>query len=535
VGDLDNDGRDDVAAIGWATNSLHVFRQNAQGTLNAPTTHAVVHGGWDDLELGDVNADGLTDVVVMSGQTFADNLGILLQQAGGGLGAPVYYDLGGNQLTSGVAVGDVNGDARNDVVVSYGGNSPGAFIGVFLQTGAGTLAAPVSLPAYDIPEPVVIADVDDNGRADVLTLHGGWAAMGIYRQNASGGLDPEVLEPVPYASHYTPQGLAVGDVDGDGAPDAVIASFGSGLVVLRHRHRHALTVSMSDAPDPAAVGQPVTYTMTVSNGGWDALTGVTLTQTLPLNMAFVSSTPDSRTCTRVGRVITCRLGTLPPASTTTVTVVGRVLSQRRTERRYRSTASVSALQPDDPADNVAAVTTSIVQPCTYPLLDGGFESGTPSPSWTELSTNFGTPLCTLAQCGNGGGTAAPRTGAWWAWFGGTAVAEAASLTQTVVLPTGAARLRFWLWNGASSGNGTDHLRVQVDGSPVFTAMEGDPAYAAGYVAVEVNLSPYADGGAHVIQFESATSGPEITSFSLDDAVLESSVIRPNPRRPLVCP
>ena len=50
------------------------------------------------------------------------------------------------------------------------------------------------------------------------------------------------------------------------------------------------------------------------------------------------------------------------------------------------------------------------------VQDGGFEAGTPNPFWTEASTNFGTPLCDEAGCGNGGGTSFPLTGSWWAWF-----------------------------------------------------------------------------------------------------------------------
>ena len=44
----------------------------------------------------------------------------------------------------------------------------------------------------------------------------------------------EALYAVPYASHYDPRGLAVGDLDGNGRPDLALADYYSGLVVLRH-------------------------------------------------------------------------------------------------------------------------------------------------------------------------------------------------------------------------------------------------------------------------------------------------------------
>jgi hypothetical protein len=236
VGDLDGDWRADVVGIDWGTHGhdVDVFLQNGSGGLAAPVTYTVAHGGYDDLTVGDVDGDGRKDVTVMSGQLYAyDNLGILLQDPGGGMNGPFYYDLGGDQLTGGVGVGDVTGDRLNDVVVSYGGNRPSSFIAVFPQTVGGTLGAPMSLPSYDIPEPVEVSDVDGDGRHDVLVLHGGWLRLGVYLQQADGTLNPtEDLYPIPYASHYNPHGLAVGDLNGDGAVDVAIADYNQGLIVL---------------------------------------------------------------------------------------------------------------------------------------------------------------------------------------------------------------------------------------------------------------------------------------------------------------
>lgn len=52
------------------------------------------------------------------------------------------------------------------------------------------------------------------------------------------------------------------------------------------------------------------------------------------------------------------------------------------------------------------------------VTDPSFEAGSPNPFWGESSTNLGTPLCSIAGCGDGGGTVGPRTGTFWAWFGG---------------------------------------------------------------------------------------------------------------------
>ncbi len=151
--------------------------------------------------------------------------------------------------------------------------------------------------------------------------------------------------------------------------------------------------------------------------------------------------------------------------------------------------------------------------CAEKVSDGSFESGTPSAWWAETSTNFGTPLCD-ASCGY----ALARSGNWYAWFGGTPVLEAGTLSQSVTLSAGVAQaLQFYLWIPWSSGNRTDFLKVKIDGNEVFSVLEGASAYEAGYVPVTVDLSPYTDGNSHIVLFESSITGsPQSTSFVVDD-------------------
>jgi FG-GAP-like repeat len=235
IADLNHDGRADVVSAGWATDSVTVFLQQTGGSLAPPVVYSAPHSGYDDLEVGDINHDGLTDVAVMSGQLYATpNVSVLYQQPAGTLGGLTSRFVGVNMLSSGLGIGDVDGDRRNDLVVSFGGNRPTSGLAVFSQLVDGTLpTTPATLASYDIPEAVEVGDVSGDRQGDVVVAHGGWFALGVYVQ-AGGALGAEALEPIPYASHYNPHGLALGDINNDGLADVVIADYNNGLVVLRH-------------------------------------------------------------------------------------------------------------------------------------------------------------------------------------------------------------------------------------------------------------------------------------------------------------
>ena len=329
LGQLDGDGRLDVAAIGWGTNTVSVLF-NDGSELRAPVDYPAQHGGYDDLEVGDVTGDGRADVVVMSGQAYAiPNVSVLSQLQGGGFGAAASYNVGPNVLTSGIGVGDVTGDGRNDVVASYGGNRPASNLAVFAQTAAGALAPPTTYASYDIPEPIAVADLDLDGHADVVTLHAGWNRAGLYRQVAGGGLAAEELYAIPYASHYEPHGLALGDIDGNGSPDVAVADYNSGLVVLRNADAAppppSADVSAALRASAASVKPKKSFWVdaTARNAGPDA-TAVSLT----VQVGSASSlSENSSPCTLQGSTVRCTFASLAAGGSATVRISGSAPSK----------------------------------------------------------------------------------------------------------------------------------------------------------------------------------------------------------------
>lgn len=154
----------------------------------------------------------------------------------------------------------------------------------------------------------------------------------------------------------------------------------------------------------------------------------------------------------------------------------------------------------------------------YMIRDGSFEGGHTTPHWTQGSTTFGSPLCTRANCGGGVG---PRTGLWWAWFGGTTKAEQGFLQQQKRIATGSTTLTFWLWwNAGHHANST--FRVRMDGVELFS-INGttNTAYRSGWTKVALDISAYADDNVHTLRFEQSNLDGQLTNIHLDDVALST--------------
>jgi uncharacterized repeat protein (TIGR01451 family) len=122
-----------------------------------------------------------------------------------------------------------------------------------------------------------------------------------------------------------------------------------------------LGIGKIDSPDPVRVGSTLTYTIKVENLGPDPATGVTVTDTLPKGVDFVSASPTLGQCARKAQKVTCALGSLPaptvsygPAPAITILVVPRQAGT------ITNTAFVRGDQKDKVSANDSARATTTV-------------------------------------------------------------------------------------------------------------------------------------------------------------------------------
>lgn len=218
VADLNHDGKLDIVGTGYDTNTVSVWYQDSGKFKNA-VSYAVPHDGLAELSTGDINGDGRQDVVVLSVREPA-RLGYLLQLAAGGLDTPRYLSVNASYSYFGAtAIGDVNGDGRNDILFALGISTP-TTLGVYTLSGKQFVATSYVSEKIS-PTAMDIGDVNNDGRNDVLVMHG--AAMSLYLQAQDGSLQAEEMYAVSNGAEYSDNALALGDINGDGYKDVVVA------------------------------------------------------------------------------------------------------------------------------------------------------------------------------------------------------------------------------------------------------------------------------------------------------------------------
>jgi hypothetical protein len=194
----------------------------------------VGYGGLRGMAVGDFDSDGRIDIVFPVHRYFPEEISLLrlFRNVGGGAFvelAPITFPAGA--AIDNAAIGDVNGDGRNDIVVTHKANNPAAAVVVLLQGNDGTFGDFQAYATADLPASILIVDIDGDGLNDVVINHPGWMRVTTYLQG------PTYLELQPSA-HWvgsnlnTGQVMAAGDFNSDGCTDIVVATGGAAYYLL---------------------------------------------------------------------------------------------------------------------------------------------------------------------------------------------------------------------------------------------------------------------------------------------------------------
>ena len=212
VADFNSDGKPDVAAVNASAGGVSLFLGNGDGTFQIPRTVPLA-GGLVPLSAvtADLNGDGKPDLVVAFNQT--DNtqpggIAVLLGKGDGTFQAPLPVTLPGPVIVSAgsaaLAVGDLNGDRKPDIVTAIKGSSTNQVV-VLLGNGNGTFQPPLLTPTNTSPPMILIVDRDLDGKPDLLLADCcGLTEASFLQGNGDGTFQPEFRFP----SGPNPVGIA---------------------------------------------------------------------------------------------------------------------------------------------------------------------------------------------------------------------------------------------------------------------------------------------------------------------------------------
>jgi hypothetical protein len=242
IADFNGDGRLDLAvandgSIYIGRGFVSVFLGSGDGTFSPQMTFAAgVNPRF--VTTGDFNGDSRTDLAVADpgpGAPFPSPDILVLPGFGDGtFGSPL--STGGGNPPRSMAVGDFNGDGRQDLAVARGDLS------VLLGNGDGTFGPETHYQSILGAASVAIDDIDRDGRQDLAVTDNSANVISLLPGLGDGTFGPQINLPVG----ADPFSIAAGDFNGDGAVDlASVHASADDVWILLNRHVPVRIVDVS--------------------------------------------------------------------------------------------------------------------------------------------------------------------------------------------------------------------------------------------------------------------------------------------------
>ncbi len=216
AGDINGDGKSDLVIADKGTNNLYVEISKGASGFASPQSFSLP-AAPAAVALSDMNHDGNADAIVAT----SSGLAVLKGNSSGGFSSPQVFGSGQNFVA--LAVADFNGDGKPDVAaVAAGGTAQ-----VFAGNGDATFGSPnqISLPAGFVPMSIVSADVNRDGKPDLVIGLGSSdftspGELAVALGNGDGSFRTPSIVSLPNEIFG---GLAAGDMNRDGIPDLAVS------------------------------------------------------------------------------------------------------------------------------------------------------------------------------------------------------------------------------------------------------------------------------------------------------------------------
>ena len=255
VGDFNGDKKPDLVVTNEGDNTVGVLLNKGDGTFKAMETYPVSQEPYS-VAVGDFNHDGKIDLAV-SGY-YNSVVSILLGKGDGTFDAHVDYDTGVAPAV--VETADVNHDGKLDLLtVNYNNGNDGT-VSVLLGNGDGTFQAHTDSGTGAGPDGMIIGDFNGDGKLDVAVANLIGNSVSVLLGKGNGTFQTHV----DFALAKFPLGMGIGGFShsGSGSDDLVVTTDLSATVTV-FLNEAATKITLKSAPNPSKKGQAVVFTATV--------------------------------------------------------------------------------------------------------------------------------------------------------------------------------------------------------------------------------------------------------------------------------
>lgn len=221
IGDLNNDGINDIiAASNHSVGTVSMLFAKSGGGFSPSVTRSAGQNYPNYVAIGDLNGDGKNDFLTSGNNGTYNAVTVGFSNTANNFNLAFF---GAGSYINSVAIGDLNNDGTNDIAVT---NQSHNTVSVLLANGIGGFITKVAYAVGNTPECVAIGDLNNDGKKDLVTANRFGNNVSVLFANNSGSYDPQVT----YNVGTNPYSVAIGDLNGDGKNDIVTANNSSGTV-----------------------------------------------------------------------------------------------------------------------------------------------------------------------------------------------------------------------------------------------------------------------------------------------------------------
>jgi hypothetical protein len=245
VADMDGDGKPDLVTANATDGTVSILRNTSVvGSLTAasfaPKIDIATGSGCFTVAVGDLDGDGRPDLATANSRESSVSVLRNLSSPGRIAFAPK-ASLSTLQAPFHVAIGDLDGDGKPDLLVAcYYANSLSVFrnLSTVGSLTAGSFASRIDYPLSGRGHRAAVGDLDGDGKPDIAVVTELSPALSIFRNvSAPGSFTGDSLaDRVDFATGPNPASVAICDLDGDGRPDIVFCNeYNATITIYRNK------------------------------------------------------------------------------------------------------------------------------------------------------------------------------------------------------------------------------------------------------------------------------------------------------------